>query len=80
MLNLIKNAQGIFIPLKFATNSTNHILYAIKKLWEKKKLDKNDLIISTAIVYPKKGNNMNLIQIHKVDDILSVIKSRKNFF
>ena len=80
MLNLIKNTQGIFIPLKFATNSTNHILYAIKKLWEKKKLDKNDLIISTAIVYPKKGNNMNLIQIHKVDDILSVIKSRKNFF
>ena len=38
---------------------------------EQKKISKRDLILVIAVGYPKKGNKMNLTQIHKVNDLVN---------
>jgi len=60
--------------LKFLQKSTDHIIFSIKKLYQLKKINKNDLILVIAVGYPKKGNKMNLIQVHKVTDLIKTFK------
>tara|TARA_B100000315_G_scaffold258894_1_gene312640 strand:+ start:80 stop:1489 length:1410 start_codon:yes stop_codon:yes gene_type:complete len=72
--NLIKNTEGIFYKINFDEKSTDHIIHCLKHLWKLKKIVSTDLILVVAVGYPKKGNTMNLIQIHRVFDLISKFK------
>jgi pyruvate kinase len=41
----------------------------LEELWRRKEIVDDDLILVTAVSYPKSGNRMNLIQTHKVADL-----------
>ena len=69
--NLIKGTEGIYLNIKFLQKSTDHIINSIKNLYKIKKISKRDLILVIAVGYPKKGNKMNLTQIHKVNDLVN---------
>jgi len=72
--NLIKGTEGIYLNIKFLQKSTDHIINSIKNLYKIKKITKKDLILITGVGYPKKGNKMNLIQIHKVNDLAKTFR------
>ena len=72
--NLIKGNEGIYLNIKFLQKSTDHIINSIKNLYKIKKITKKDLILITGVGYPKKGNKINLIQIHKVNDLAKTFR------
>jgi pyruvate kinase len=68
-LNLLAGTQGIYVDLQFSRTSTDHIAQCLRRLWECGKLDGQDLILVTSVSYPKSGNRMNLIELHRVSDL-----------
>ena len=76
--NLIKGTEGIFLNINFFKKSTDHIISTLKQLYKIKKINNKDLIIVVAVGYPKKGNKMNLIQIHKVEDLIDAFNWKKD--
>ena len=76
--NLIRGTEGIYLNINFFQKSTDHIIGTLKKLYKIKKINNNDLILIVAVGYPKKGNKMNLLQIHQVKDLVETFKWRKS--
>ena len=72
--NLIKGTEGTFLKINFFQKSTDHIIDTINKLYKIGKINSKDLILVVAVGYPKKGNKMNLLQIHKVHDLIETFK------
>lgn len=68
-LNLLQGTEGLHVEVPFSNTSTEHFFLCLKELWQKQKLEGEDLILITGVAYPKKGNLMNMIQIHKVADL-----------
>ncbi len=75
--NLIRGTEGIYLNINFFQKSTDHIINTLNKLYKIKKINNNDLILVVAVGYPKKGNKMNLIQIHRVSDLVETFKWKK---
>ena len=76
--NLIKSTEGIYLNIKFSYKSTDHIIKALKELWLKNKIKNSDVLLVLAVGYPKKGNKMNLMQVHKVLDLMDTFRWKKN--
>ena len=76
--NLIKSTEGIYLNIKFSYKSTDHIIKALKELWLKNKIKNSDVLLVLAVGYPKKGNKMNLMQVHKVLDLMDTFRCKKN--
>ena len=68
-LNLLQGTRGICLEVPFSKTDVNHIPRCLELLWRRKEIVDDDLILVTAVGYPKSGNRMNLIQTHKVSDL-----------
>jgi pyruvate kinase len=68
--NLYSGVEGVYFDAPFPRGSADHIKACIKRLYELKKLDENDVILVTGVVYPRSGTRMNLIHIHNVSDLI----------
>jgi pyruvate kinase len=75
--NLIKGTEGFYVNLKFSHKSTDHIIKSLKELLISGKINNTDTILVLAVGYPKKGNKMNLMQIHKVSDLVNTFNWKK---
>lgn len=67
--NLLPGTKGIHLDIPFSRTSTQHIPACLELLWRQRELVDEDLILVTAVSYPKSGNRMNLIQTHRVADL-----------
>jgi pyruvate kinase len=67
---LLAGTEGVFIDIEFGKSSTDHIVQCLEELWRMNKLVDDDLILVTAVGYPKSGNRMNLLQTHSIGDLV----------
>ena len=67
--NLLRGVRGHYVDVPFVRHSLDHIPQCIEALWRRGELLDEDLILVTAVSYPKSGNRMNLIETHLVADL-----------
>ncbi len=68
-LNLLPGTKGVAVDIPFSRTSLDHIPRCLEALWRGGEVDDKDLLLVTAVGYPKSGNRMNLIQTHRVADL-----------
>lgn len=67
--NLLPGTRGFYVDVPFSRSSLDHIPRCLELLWHQGELVDEDLILVTAVGYPKSGNRMNLIETHRVADL-----------
>jgi len=67
--NLLRGTTGACIDFSFSSTSMEHIPRCLEELWRRGELVDQDLILVTAVSYPRSGNRMNLIETHRVSDL-----------
>ena len=67
--NLLRGTKGVYVDCPFSRTSLDHIPRCLEALWRRGELTDDDLILVTAVGYPKSGNRMNLIETHRVSDL-----------
>ena len=72
--NLFPGVEGVFFPEKFPKDNLDHVISILKYLRDIKKIVDEDLILLTAVGYPKSGTRMNMIQTHVVKDLANSLK------
>lgn len=68
-MNLLFGTEGVHVAIPFSATNTDHVARCLKALWLRRKLEDDDLMLVTAVSYPKSGNRMNMIQVHAVADL-----------
>ncbi len=71
--NLLSGTEGVYLDIPFSKTSTDHIALCLKALWQQGKLTMEDLILVTAVGYPRSGNRMNLMQTHAIADLVETL-------
>ena len=71
--NLLSGTEGIYLDIPFSKTSTDHIALCLKALWQQGNLGQEDLILVTAVGYPRSGNRMNLMQTHSIADLVEAL-------
>jgi pyruvate kinase len=72
--NLLPGTRGVFVDVPFSRDSTDHIAHCLESLWRDRLLSDDDVILVTSVGYPNSGNRMNLIEIHRVEDLRAALK------
>jgi pyruvate kinase len=72
--NLLAGVEGVFVDMKFPRDSVDHVAACLEHLWDTGKLDEDDLVLVTAVGFPRSGNRMNLIQTHHVADLITALE------
>ena len=67
--NLLRGTKGVHVEIPFSRTSLEHIPRCLEELWRRGEIVDDDLVLVTAVGYPKSGNRMNLIETHKVADL-----------
>ena len=65
--------EGIHFDIVFPRDSVDHVAECLKHLWDLGKIDSSDLVLVTAVGFPRSGNRMNLIQTHHVADLADTL-------
>jgi pyruvate kinase len=68
-LNLYPGTEGVHVDVTFSRTSMDHVPSCLHSLWTMGMINDDDLILVTALGYPKSGNRMNLIETHLVADL-----------
>lgn len=71
--NILAGVTGEHVDIPFPRTSTDHIVTCLETLWRRGRLTADDLVLVTAVGYPKSGNRMNLIQTHAVSDLIETL-------
>lgn len=71
--NILPGVKGIYIDTSFSRNNTDHIALCLTELWHRNELRRDDVLLVTAVAYPRSGNRMNLIQTHAVADLIETL-------
>jgi len=71
--NILPGTVGVYVNMPFSKVSTDHIPACLNILWERKLISRNDMLLVTAVAYPRSGNRMNLIQTHVVNDLAEIM-------
>ncbi len=71
--NLYFGTRGIHVPVEFSKTDTDHIPLCLKTLWHAGDLSDDDLVLVTSVGYPRSGNRMNLIETHRVADLVETL-------
>ena len=71
--NILAGVTGEHVDIPFSRTSTDHIVTCLETLWRRGRLSADDLVLVTAVGYPKSGNRMNLIQTHAVSDLIETL-------
>jgi len=69
-MSLYYGTEGVYLDIPFPRDSTDHIAECLEALWRRGKLDDDDMVLVTAVGYPKSGIRMNMIQTHHVSDLI----------
>jgi pyruvate kinase len=77
LFNLYFGTEGVHVDVPFSRTSMDHIPLCLEALWKLGKLLDDDFIVVTAVGYPKSGNRMNLIELHKVADLRDNLNWRR---
>ena len=75
--NMFWGAWGVYVDIPFSKTSTDHVVKCLEELWQRGVLDDDDLILVTALGYPRSGNRMNLLQTHAVSDLRESLSWKK---
>ena len=75
--NLMHGTEGVYVDIPFSRTSTDHIAKCLEVLWRRDKLADDDLILVTAVGYPRSGNRMNLIETHHMADLIDSLGWRR---
>jgi len=75
--NLLAGVEGIHVDIPFSRTSTDHIVACLRLLWQESRLLDSDMVLVTAVGYPRSGNRMNLLQTHVIGDIVETLGWRK---
>ena len=67
--NLLRGTKGVYVDIPFSRTNLDHIPLCLQELWRQGELVDDDLILVTAVGYPRSGNRMNMIETHKVSDL-----------
>ena len=73
-MNLLYGTEGVHVDIPFSRGSTDHIAQCLGELWRHGRLMADDFVLVTAVGYPKSGNRMNMIQMHRVADLIESLK------
>ncbi|HAM40904.1 MAG TPA: pyruvate kinase, partial [Candidatus Omnitrophica bacterium] len=57
---LLPGTEGVAVDIPFSRTSLDHIPKCLEALWQCGKLVDRDLVLVTAVGYPRSGNRMNL--------------------
>ena len=68
--NILSGVEGFFIEMPFPRGSADHIKGCIQHLYELARLDPDDLLLITGVVYPRSGTRMNMMQVHRLADLV----------
>ncbi len=68
---LLPGVSGIWADIAFSQTTTDHIPACLRLLWEQGHLVEDDLIMVVAVSYPADGNLMNLLETHRVSDLVA---------
>jgi pyruvate kinase len=71
--NLYPGVEGVFYPQQFPKDSLDHVVGILKHLRANGKLVDDDLVLVTAVGYPRSGNRMNLIQTFMIRDLAETL-------
>lgn len=71
--HLMPGTRGIAVDVPFSRGSTDHIARCLEELWRRGELVSEDLILVTSVGYPSAGNRMNLIETHRVEDLVKAL-------
>jgi pyruvate kinase len=71
--NIIPGTTGVFADIPFPKTSTEHIPTCIELLWRRELIEDDDMILVTALAYPRSGNRMNMIETHVVGDLAETL-------
>ena len=71
--HLMPGTRGIAVDVPFSRGSTDHIARCLEELWRRGELVDEDLILVTSVGYPSAGNRMNLIETHRVEDLVKAL-------
>ena len=66
---ILRGTKGVYVDVPFSRTNMDHVPRCLEELWRQGELVDEDLILVTAVSYPKSGNRMNLIETHKVSDL-----------
>ena len=72
--NLLWGVEGISLKTRFYKHKSIHIIENAKKLWRLGKLLNSDVVAFTGVIFPKEGNKMNFVTIHKIGDLKDLFK------
>lgn len=72
--NLLPGTTGEYVDITFPKDSTDHVMECLRILRERGRVTDDDLVLITAVGYPKSGTRMNLIQTHHVGDLVNTLK------
>ena len=68
-LNLYPGTEGVCVDVTFSRTNMDHVPTCLHRLWTMGMIKDEDLILVTALGYPRSGNRMNLIETHLVADL-----------
>jgi len=71
--NILPGTRGLHVDLPFSRDSTDHIVHCLEALWRRGALGDDDLVLVTAVGYPRSGNRMNLLQTHAIADLVATL-------
>ncbi len=75
--NLLSGVEGIHVDVPFSRTSTDHIVKCLNILWRQGKLADDDMVLVTAVGYPRSGSRMNLLQTHVIGDLAETLSWSK---
>jgi pyruvate kinase len=67
--NLNRGTTGYFVDVPFSRTAMDHVPRCLEALWHRGAIVADDLIVVTAVGYPRSGNRMNLIEMHRGADL-----------
>lgn len=70
-LNICSNVEAVCLSSGFVEGSADNIKACLHQLYQLEKLNRDDLVLVTAAVYPQSGTRMNTIQLHKLADLIA---------
>lgn len=72
--NLLAGVRGIHLDVAFSKKSSDHIAECLHRLWQQGDVVDDDILLVVALTYPRSGNRMNHLQMHKVSDLIQALQ------
>ena len=72
--NLLSGTQGVFVDIPFSKIHMDHVPEFLLILWQRELIDLDDMLLVTAVAYPKSGNRRNHIQTHNLRDLAMIME------